>query len=349
MKKLISVIVPVYNSKETLAECVSSILNQDYGNIELIIVDDGSSDGSGRSCDLLAKKDGRVKVFHIDNAGVSNARNFGIKKAKGYYITFVDSDDWIDPDMFSKMTDKLESNNADFIWVSYINEFEKKSVYKRPWSKSIETFDKEGVLKLHAQLFGPINEELSNVVTRGASHSPCARIIKKSILEEKNICFKDYREIGYGEDFLFNLDILANINCAVYWDKHFYHYRRYTNESLTKKYNPALREQAECFYKILEDHIVKNGLDAEYYQRLESNRALSVLTQMKNVLRKNGSAMEIRKEDKEVLNDRKFKDDLMNLDIENLPLYLRLFYNFCRKRMALCVCTMVWIADVIKK
>lgn len=101
-KPLLSIIVPVYNAHEYLRRCVESILHQTYYNLELILVDDGSTDGSGEICDSY-QKDKRVRVFHSPNKGQASARNLGLSKSQGQYITFVDDDDWIDKDMYEKL------------------------------------------------------------------------------------------------------------------------------------------------------------------------------------------------------------------------------------------------------
>lgn len=105
MKKetLISVIVPVYNIMECLERCVKSICAQTWENLEILLVDDGSTDGTGALCDQLAKKDGRIRVFHKENGGSSSARNLGIREAKGEWLGFVDSDDWIEPQMYERL------------------------------------------------------------------------------------------------------------------------------------------------------------------------------------------------------------------------------------------------------
>ena len=95
---LVSVVVPVYNVEAYIARCIESILSQTHRNLELILVDDGSLDHSGAICDAYAEKDSRILVIHQENAGVSKARNAGIDQAKGEYLSFVDSDDWIEPD-----------------------------------------------------------------------------------------------------------------------------------------------------------------------------------------------------------------------------------------------------------
>ena len=118
-KNLISVIVPVYNVELLLDRCVSSITNQTFTNLEIILVDDGSTDGSGMICDLWSDKDTRVKVIHKKNGGLASARNAGLVLASGNYISFVDSDDWISPEMLRILYEKINLNNADIAVCNY--------------------------------------------------------------------------------------------------------------------------------------------------------------------------------------------------------------------------------------
>lgn len=117
MEKLISVIVPVYNVESYLRRCVDSLLTQTYQNLEILLVDDGSPDGSGAICDEYAAKDPRVRVIHKENGGLSSARNIAIDQAKGEYLTFVDSDDWLEPDACRCLADGLERYGADIACV----------------------------------------------------------------------------------------------------------------------------------------------------------------------------------------------------------------------------------------
>lgn len=113
IEPLISIIVPVYNVERYISRCIESLINQTYINIEIILVDDGSTDNSYNICEKYAKEDLRVKLFHKKNGGVSSARNIGLKNAKGEYITFVDSDDWVKDDMIEHLLKKLNDNNVD--------------------------------------------------------------------------------------------------------------------------------------------------------------------------------------------------------------------------------------------
>jgi len=113
MNELISVIIPVYNVKKYLNRCIESVLKQTYDNLQIVLIDDGSSDGSEKICDEWKEKDNRIAVIHQKNRGLSGARNTGISVAKGRYITFVDSDDWIDKRMIEVLYNNLTKYNAD--------------------------------------------------------------------------------------------------------------------------------------------------------------------------------------------------------------------------------------------
>lgn len=113
MKDLISIIVPIYNVGRYLEQCLISILEQTYRNLEIILIDDGSTDTSGAICDSYQKNDDRIKVIHQKNGGLSRARNVGIKLAQGTYLAFVDSDDWIEKDYIEKMYEACKSKEAD--------------------------------------------------------------------------------------------------------------------------------------------------------------------------------------------------------------------------------------------
>lgn len=128
---MVSLIVPVYNCEKSLERCVRSILAQTYENIQLILVDDGSADGSGVLCDRLAAEDGRITVIHKENGGPSSARNRGLEAAKGTYIQFVDSDDCIDPDMTRRLVERMRSRDVQLVVCGYIYTYPDREEYQR--------------------------------------------------------------------------------------------------------------------------------------------------------------------------------------------------------------------------
>lgn len=136
---VISVIVPVYNAEKYLSRCIDSILVQRFNDLELLLIDDGSKDGSGKICDEFAEKDKRVKVFHKVNGGVSSARNFGLEKSKGEYVTFVDADDYLLP---GTITERLLSGNYDLIQIPRNNGSFMKTYSHDIICKTTESFRK---------------------------------------------------------------------------------------------------------------------------------------------------------------------------------------------------------------
>ena len=112
---LISVIIPVYNTKNELDKCLQSLISQSMQNWECYLIDDGSTDGSSETCDLWANRDKRIKTIHKENGGVSSARNRGLDEAKGVYITFIDSDDWIDEDYLMRLYCAIRNRHVELI------------------------------------------------------------------------------------------------------------------------------------------------------------------------------------------------------------------------------------------
>lgn len=146
MNELISIIVPIYNVEKYLERCINSIINQTYKNIEIILVNDGSTDNSGNICNELGKKDNRIKIIHKQNGGLSDARNAGLKIAKGDYIGFVDSDDYIKEDMFETLYNLNKKYNSEISIVSYYEYYNEKLIAVRD-SKELEIFNKIDAIK----------------------------------------------------------------------------------------------------------------------------------------------------------------------------------------------------------
>lgn len=203
----ISVIVPVYNCEAYLPVCIDSILQQTFSDLEIIVIDDGSTDGSPAICDTYAKKDTRIRVIHQSNQGVSVARNTGLAYAKGDAITFVDSDDTIDADMYEVLSALMLTNHADVSVCGY------RKVY----------FDGS-----HKEILGT-NEKLEMSGLEASRHmlvgslftgSPCTKLYRR-------ILFEDIRfdpELKINEDILMNVQIFNKSNKVVFWDVCKYNY-----------------------------------------------------------------------------------------------------------------------------
>lgn len=146
MNPLISVIVPIYNVEKYLARCVDSIVNQTYKNLEIILVDDGSPDSCPQMCDDYAKKDSRIKVVHKKNGGLSDARNAGMAVAKGEYISFIDSDDYVSDDFFECLLDVMNKENSDIAECSVVKFYEDNRFDEFSDDLSVKTYDTQDAM-----------------------------------------------------------------------------------------------------------------------------------------------------------------------------------------------------------
>lgn len=196
-EKLISVIIPVYNVKQYLTKCVNSLTNQTFRDIEIILVNDGSTDGSGELCDQYALFDKRVKVIHQENAGQGAARNSGLDIARGKWIGFVDADDWLDENYYEKMVMAGEKHTADMVCCDRrVFDEENNMIYQADIvkGKSYSVEDKEEYFYKYFFKYTP---------------SSCNKLYRKEVLKE--IYFKSVTEVG-SEDALFNYEVLFRLN-----------------------------------------------------------------------------------------------------------------------------------------
>lgn len=190
----ISVIVAVYNAEKTLRRCIDSIVKQSLQNIEIILVDDGSTDGSSSICDCYAKEDSRIHVFHKTNEGVARTKQFGLDKAIGTYIVYLDSDDYVALDMYSKLYSRALNDDADIVCCD-IMRIEKGGAIVEGYP--IPSFEHEAFLNgMIDVLFGSISN----------------RIVRRSLFEEYNVRFNP--EISYGEDKLVWIELLSKALAA---------------------------------------------------------------------------------------------------------------------------------------
>ncbi|MDR3314700.1 MAG: glycosyltransferase [Oscillospiraceae bacterium] len=230
---LVSILVPVYNVEPYLAKCLDSILAQTYTSLEIILVDDGSTDASGGICDACAAKDARVRVIHQANQGLSGARNSGLDIAVGEYVMFVDSDDWIDQTMAEKLVAKAEECGSDVVQCGLWD--------VDPLTDTAK-YDPKGFIFNHMESFAPQKMALSTFYCRyyfrcGGNNSVCLKLIRRPLLDKIPLRFVDTKEIGY-EDLLFSLCLYAVINRADYLAEPLYFYRNRENSLMT---TPTLR------------------------------------------------------------------------------------------------------------
>lgn len=212
---LVTIIIPVYNVEDYITKCIESIINQTYQNLEIICVNDGSTDNSGKICDIYALNDKRIKVIHKNNGGVSSARNVGLINASGEYIGFVDPDDWIEPEMYEIMVKSSKLSCADIIIVNYYIDNEATTTPMANVENIPETpFDKEELFK-----FAFLRDEY-----KGFGAYIWNKLFKSTLfkLSDRLILFDE--SIHFCEDIVFFTQLALKSNNSIYIDKPMYHY-----------------------------------------------------------------------------------------------------------------------------
>lgn len=227
----LSIIVPVYNVKPYLSECLDSILAQTFTDFEVLLIDDGSTDGSSAVCDEYVSRDSRIRCFHKENGGHMSARQEGFRKSSGSYIAFVDSDDWIDPAMYACMCAAAKEHSADMVCCNYTAVTPKKQIKRRDFCNP-GFYDKP---RLEAEIYPRLL--FSGIFFHyGISPSLCNKLFRRTLLEEH--LFRVPLTIKLGEDGLAAYPCLLGASSVCFLPESFYYYRS-NEKSLTHTMNPG--------------------------------------------------------------------------------------------------------------
>lgn len=263
----ISVIIPIYNNAAYLPQCLDSLLSQSFQDFEGILVDDGSTDGSATVCDDYQRKDNRLKVYHIQNQGVSYARNYGIEKATGEWISFVDSDDWITTDFLATLYAYTDENTDVVMGSLFFNVGEKEIM--RSCSKPCIRKEEFPSYPL-ATLVPDCSRADGLFVSLEILSSACNKLTRKSLLDTYHIRFNE--KVFLNEDGLFHLMCYMKAKDFIIIDTPLYHYRIRKNSS-NYQYLPDIHSQnvivSRAFSdlaKELPDHICRDFISLCSYR-----------------------------------------------------------------------------------
>lgn len=344
----ISVVVPVYNVEKYIQECVNSLLGQSYNNLEIILVDDGSTDNSGKICDDFAQKDDRIKVIHKKNGGLSSAREAGIDRATGDYIMLVDGDDWIDKRTVQSCVHAVKENVLiDCVLFSYVKEFDNNSVPMHVLDNTTYFSPKEAADKVYRRLFGLSDDELTHPERMDNIVSCCMKLYKSEIARKGK--YFDNRVVGSSEDTLFNMYALHNCGSMVYLDECYYHYRK-INTSLTNVYRENLEKKWAILFKEMEKVLIEKKLGEEYQNALMNRVALSIIgIGMNEVGNKKKSHWWRYKKVREYLKSPQYQEACEKLSIKNMPIIWKVFFVCCKIKVTVAVYCMLLAIMVLRK
>ena len=239
--ELVTVVVPVYNVRPFLETCLDSLLQQTYPYLEILLIDDGSTDGSGDLCDHYARKDSRIQVIHQENGGLGAARNEGIRRARGEYLSFVDSDDWIDACMVEKMLDFSSDCGKEIICGNYVQEER---------NRSIEIYQAmEPGIYTGRSLQDRIHGKLLGQEKRPITLSRCMKLFSRTLIVE-NMKYCD-PSIRMGEDMVITLPALLDAQRIVVMEGAAWYHYLFLRESMVHSYDAGMYENIRSLDKIV--------------------------------------------------------------------------------------------------
>lgn len=308
MEQKISIIIPVYNVEKHLSRCIESILKQTFRNIEIILIDDGSSDKCPQICDLYAKRDPRIKVLHKENAGAGIARNSGIELATGKFISFVDSDDYIAPNMFEKLYNEIEHKDVDAVFCNYYEVFDTGQRIKKLDIKNNHIIKNEEINTFYYSIISFFRP----VVWRA--------LFKADILLKYDLKFVSEREV-LSEDKFFLLDYLKFCNSLAFITDCLYYYYINTN-SLIHRYNPSqFNLLIKAYYKLLDYNQTEKWEYLVNMQFIEYSK-----TEIKKLCLSKNKYIKKRHLLKEILNMPILKKSFKKILKHPLPIKKKIFY-----------------------
>lgn len=272
-KTRVSFIIPVYNVENLLKQCIDSIVKQTVPSWEIILVDNGSTDSSGRICDDYAKCDARITVFHQENKGPASARNIGLNKATGEWIAFIDSDDWIETDYIEKLSPYMKGER-DIIFFAYdiVTEHGKKVVLDKNVKVTEISEIEMKILEKQSIDTGAGNEHTIVGKYRGQVWS---KLYRKQFLLDNNLYARE--NLMRSQDVMFNLEVYGKAKKGIFVPEVLYHYRKLHN-SLCHSFNERQTEFLTAFIEEMGKYLSETGKMEEYSQEYQ----LRVLIAMAN-------------------------------------------------------------------
>ena len=344
--KLISIIIPVYNTAQYLDTCLSSVCNQTFTNLEIIIVNDGSTDSSLDIINKYAEQDLRIVVINQKNQGLSSARNSGLEIANGEFIIFLDSDDWLEYNCCEMAFLEAEKSRVDVVLWAYSREYEDKSKITLLFDDVAVNWDNQNIKKLYKRMVGFTGEELKQPQKIDALITAWGKLYKKSIIGNNR--FVDTRIIGT-EDALFNIQVFSKVKSATYLPNVLSHYRKNNINSLTHYYKKDLVRQWRELYKRIEMHLDNSHVSEEYYQALSNRKCLGLIGLGINLAEDTAmSFAEKRQELKRLLTLPYYKKALTELEIQYMPIKWQVFFWLAKSQRVTMLYSLLCIMNYLR-
>lgn len=338
MKK-VSIIVPIYNGEKYIKQCIDSLINQSLKEIEIILINDGSTDNTKNIIENYSEKDKRIIVINKENSGPGSSRNIGINKASGEYIGFVDSDDYVEKTMYKDLYNLVKNQDIDICMCNY------KDVYIKD-NKEYVVNHRLNTKKVYKEI--DIKKEIVSKFSLNENiglYSLCNKIYRRDFLKENKLIIPEERE--HGEDWLFNINAFTKAKLCKFIDTDLYNYVHINDNSLMNKYreeqfNLCLDGRRNMFKLIPEEFINKKELDERFIYEF-SSYIINTFNNIPNQYRQKELIYN-------VLNNKEVIDSCVNN--QTMPIHFKLTTSLIRKskiKMAYLVYRLMWVIKYREK
>lgn len=329
---LVSIVIPVYNVEKYLNRCVRSVINQTYKQLEIILVDDGSPDSCPRMCDEWQQKDSRIKVIHKNNQGLGMARNTGLDNAKGNYVCFVDSDDYIDKDTIETSLKAALDNDADIVvyGIKTVNNEGQIVKSEVPKSDKYVFYGQEIINELVPNM---LSVDYSSTRRLDCGMSMCELLISMELIINNKWRMVSERDI-ISEDFYSLISLYSYTNSVVIIPRNFYYYCR-NDLSLTHVYNPNRYKKIKEFYDLSLQQFRDCGYTKQCEKRMASVYLSFVVGAVKSIISSDASIKKQIEEVNKIVCDDHLRNVLNDIDKRNETIKRRIIIDIFKARNTL--------------
>lgn len=337
---LVSVVLPIYNVEKYLERCMNSVINQTYKNIEIIMVDDGSTDSSGKLCDEWKEKDDRIRVIHKSNEGLGLARNTGIENANGEFICFFDSDDYIDTDTIEILYETAKKYDSQIVTFGFRTVNSEGQVV----SENIPNIEKtlfQGNEIIENFLPELISFDPNTGISSGLWMSAWASMYSMKLIADNDWKFVSER-IMISEDVYSLLILYKNVSKVSVVKRSFYYYCENDTSSLTRVFRPDRYEKQKIFLKGCLDICDKMGYSNEIRSRLYYQFIGNSLGAMKRIAISDAPTNKRYKQISKIVKDDVMQDVVSNLNLKNESFGRKLLFESIKRKLSVCTYLLVY-------
>ena len=321
----VSIIVPVYNGQEYIEQCISSIINQTYNNLEIIVINDGSTDNTINILKNFEKKDSRIRIIDKENTGVSDSRNIGIIESTGKYINFVDSDDWIELDMIEKLVNKIQEKDVDAVRCNYYRQYD-RNIKETKYVSNLYGLENKHIKKEQ------MKEKVLDKILDGRLPAYLCLLLVKADIAKKTKPFN--RNLAMMEDKVYFIELLLNMNSIYIYELPLYNYY-YNKKSASQLEKNYIRNYENV---LLVNEIINSILEENKINTIE-RKALYNTAHLKDIENTCYRLYKVNKEKKQlkeslinIIENQNVKEIIFNSDFSSASLQIKIALNLIKAR-----------------